>query len=276
MDISQYLDKHITFNAHDEVARLCQPLRNLGIVHFDYARVYRDSSRVHLGNNPAWIKHFFENYYTEDLLYFEDFVYAKPGIVMSNLNFWNKSYPDETLFSTISTQFNIDNGVSLSIYYRDYIEKFYIATELNNKKIFDIFLKKYDLIKGFIFFFKEKAHQLIHKAESQKLMSPKKSEDKPTLTFPNADVLTMSDFFQQVDIEKFYLGGEYKDIFLTKKERSCISWIAKGKTAEETGTILGNTKRTIETHLEMIKTKLGVFKISEVIRILAYFDILEE
>jgi orotate phosphoribosyltransferase-like protein len=35
-----------------------------------------------------------------------------------------------------------------------------------------------------------------------------------------------------------------------------MSWIAKGKTADETGTILGISKRTVEWHLQKTRAKV--------------------
>jgi DNA-binding CsgD family transcriptional regulator len=43
---------------------------------------------------------------------------------------------------------------------------------------------------------------------------------------------------------------------LTEREREVLGWIALGKTAGETGTILGLSKRTIETHVYSAARKL--------------------
>jgi DNA-binding CsgD family transcriptional regulator len=43
---------------------------------------------------------------------------------------------------------------------------------------------------------------------------------------------------------------------LTLKERECLTWVSLGKTAIETGTILGKSPRTIEFHLNNAVRKL--------------------
>lgn len=44
---------------------------------------------------------------------------------------------------------------------------------------------------------------------------------------------------------------------LSPREVECGKWLILGKTAEETATILGLSKRTVEDHLASMKLKLG-------------------
>jgi LuxR family transcriptional regulator, activator of conjugal transfer of Ti plasmids len=45
---------------------------------------------------------------------------------------------------------------------------------------------------------------------------------------------------------------------LSPREAECLEWAAQGKSAWETGTILGISRHTVATYLENAKTKLGV------------------
>ena len=47
-------------------------------------------------------------------------------------------------------------------------------------------------------------------------------------------------------------------VVLTPRELECLEWAARGKTAWETGCILGISRHTAATHLENAKVKLGV------------------
>jgi DNA-binding CsgD family transcriptional regulator len=47
-------------------------------------------------------------------------------------------------------------------------------------------------------------------------------------------------------------------VVLTHREFECLQWAAKGKSAWETGRIIGITRRTVSFHLENAKAKLGV------------------
>ena len=44
---------------------------------------------------------------------------------------------------------------------------------------------------------------------------------------------------------------------LTPREVECGQWLILGKTAEETGRILGLSRRTVEDYLASMKLKLG-------------------
>lgn len=43
---------------------------------------------------------------------------------------------------------------------------------------------------------------------------------------------------------------------LTRRERECLMWVSLGKTARETGMIIGNSQRTVEFHLNNAVRKL--------------------
>ncbi len=44
---------------------------------------------------------------------------------------------------------------------------------------------------------------------------------------------------------------------LTQRERECLMWVSLGKTANETGSIIGKSQRTVEFHLNNAVRKLG-------------------
>jgi DNA-binding CsgD family transcriptional regulator len=55
---------------------------------------------------------------------------------------------------------------------------------------------------------------------------------------------------------KVFLNSSEK-IYLSSRELDCIDWYAKGKNSAEISTILEISKRTVETHIEKAKFKLG-------------------
>ncbi|WP_417462971.1 LuxR family transcriptional regulator [Kordiimonas sp.] len=54
-------------------------------------------------------------------------------------------------------------------------------------------------------------------------------------------------------------------IKLTRREIECLQWAAKGKSAWETGEILGITRRTVAFHLDNTRAKLGVRTVAQAI-----------
>ncbi|UJQ94123.1 helix-turn-helix transcriptional regulator [Mariluticola halotolerans] len=52
---------------------------------------------------------------------------------------------------------------------------------------------------------------------------------------------------------------------LTRRELECLQWAARGKSAWETGEILGITRRTVAFHLDNTRAKLGVRTVAQAI-----------
>lgn len=55
---------------------------------------------------------------------------------------------------------------------------------------------------------------------------------------------------------------------LTRRERECMVWLARGKTAWEVSRILGITERTVTFHADNVKRKLGVSRRSQALALL--------
>lgn len=56
---------------------------------------------------------------------------------------------------------------------------------------------------------------------------------------------------------------------LSSRERACLSWAAQGKNADDTGVILGISRRTVRFHLGNVKHKLGASTIAEAVAMAA-------
>jgi DNA-binding CsgD family transcriptional regulator len=65
------------------------------------------------------------------------------------------------------------------------------------------------------------------------------------------------------NITKTYEIRDNRDFGLTKKEFESLFYLLRGKSIAETSTILNRSARTVETHIENIKNKLGLCKKSE-------------
>jgi DNA-binding CsgD family transcriptional regulator len=58
---------------------------------------------------------------------------------------------------------------------------------------------------------------------------------------------------------------ELSEISLTSRERECLRWTSKGKTAWEIGVILGISQSTVVTHLNNGRAKFGVYSKHEAV-----------
>ena len=86
---------------------------------------------------------------------------------------------------------------------------------------------------------------------------------------------TVDEFIRSTETKRFYINTMAGNTYLTRKEIECIYWILLGKSAEEISLILACSKRTIEIHLNNSKQKLGVTKITQVIKMVIDAGIIE-
>lgn len=68
-----------------------------------------------------------------------------------------------------------------------------------------------------------------------------------------------------INQRSYYIGNSLKDSGLTNREIECLFYAVRGKTASQIGKILSISKRTVETHINNIKSKLGCVTKSDLI-----------
>jgi len=51
------------------------------------------------------------------------------------------------------------------------------------------------------------------------------------------------------------ISYRFGNLYLTKREHECVTYLIRGKTAEEMAMILSISKRTAETHVQISKEK---------------------
>lgn len=68
-----------------------------------------------------------------------------------------------------------------------------------------------------------------------------------------------------INHRSYYIGNSLKDSNLTNREIECLFYVVRGKTANQIAKILFISKRTVETHIANIKSKLGCVNKSDLI-----------
>ena len=79
----------------------------------------------------------------------------------------------------------------------------------------------------------------------------------------------MALYFHAHARRKLDAGRRVDGILLTTREFQCLQWAARGKSAWETGRILGISRRTASFHLDNVRAKLGVHSICQAVASLA-------
>jgi len=71
----------------------------------------------------------------------------------------------------------------------------------------------------------------------------------------------------EIKAKKYYLSGRFKNTYLTKREAESIICLARGLSIKQIGKVLGVSDRTVESCIDILKTKLNCHHRSELIEI---------
>jgi DNA-binding CsgD family transcriptional regulator len=79
--------------------------------------------------------------------------------------------------------------------------------------------------------------------------------------------LMLAALYTHESASRMAVSGLTSEARLSPRERECLLWAARGKSAWETGTIIGTSERAVRFHFENVLNKLGVHsKIHAVVR----------
>ena len=63
-------------------------------------------------------------------------------------------------------------------------------------------------------------------------------------------------FFDETIVNKYFLFEDRKDLYLTKKQAECSAYMVFGATAKECAKELNLSHRTVEEHIQEVKSKI--------------------
>jgi LuxR family transcriptional regulator, quorum-sensing system regulator SolR len=259
--MSSIFDSHILFESANNVANICEPLkRYFNITDFNYEKIYKDCSKVKLTSRPDWIKYYHHHGY--------HLLGACEGAFDRHTSGYQlaMTMPAQEVFKSAREIFNIDYGIVIIEKCESYCEFFWFGSTRDNPGIINFYLNNINLLQNFILYFREKASNIIKKAEKQRIIVPQKN------ILQNIDFRVTSDkyrdFIQAISLSSYRLSGEYSYVTLTERESECIKFLFEGKTAKEIGNTLSLSQRTIETYIANIKSKVCCNTKSELLDIL--------
>lgn len=249
------LKKSVLLTSTTEIDEITDVLAiHFGITYFGYIKLFKDRTHFMLCNNPNWIEHFYQNY-------FEHGVFHKTiDAYTSGFTLWS-TYEDQTTFTASREYFDLAHGITLIEKQKDFCEFFTFGTTSNNEKIINFYLNNLDLLKRFSLFFKERGNLIINKANKDRLILPnclkaQKNEDKEVIPTIISEKIR----------EEFIAFTTLKpSCSLTKKESLCLYYLSQGKSLKEVARQLNISPRTVESHLNNLKLKLGARNKTELI-----------
>lgn len=249
-------NNHISLYNTDSVRELCTPLfSKTDLNYFHYAKMYDSGHCSVLVTNPEYHRHFWDKKYNEAI-----FPNYAPGV------FFNNPCSTEGMRDARDC-YNIDNMLMIIKPKLDHLEIFGFATHSSNDKILSFYLNNLDILEKFGFYFKAAAQDLITIADKNLIYTENyKEKSLRSKTNKKMENLNM-DFFDESHTKKFEidLGGYYAA--LTLKEIKIIQLLSKGKSTKDIADQLHRSPRTVESHVENIKTKLRCYKKTKLIEI---------
>jgi DNA-binding CsgD family transcriptional regulator len=250
------ITKKYSLRSTQLVKEICDPvLLPIGITYFNYIKIQNhDCSRTLLTNNGEWIEHFYKH-----ALYHSVGAVDVEHLLPKGYFLWSEMNKKDEIYLQGRDFYNIDNGITFVIKRDDCTLLFIFASSPDNNKINQFYISQIDLLQRFIHFFCDKAHQLIQKAEKDRIYLPQSQKiDRSRVNKIILSDKTRNDFYEKTKISKYYLLNESDELYLTRKQAEYASLLIKGFTAKEIAKMKTVSHRTVEGHIQDIRKKLQI------------------
>jgi LuxR family quorum-sensing system transcriptional regulator SolR len=237
---------HFNENIAEIVENICNPLNNyLGITHFGYVKIFNDGSMLRIANKPEWTRKYFEKSFYNDIDFYGMRHVPENGTRTSLLT--GTPITEHSLI--ICRDYNIWNSLIIYKKFLDYGDVWYFGTTRDNTEILNYYMNNIDIFKNFIVYFKNKLSDIIEPYEPTKLIVSKIKLQK----YANDDEKTRQ-LLHTLKIKSYHLKD---DIYLSQREKECLSHLSTGKTMKEIARIINISPRTVESYINTIKKKTG-------------------
>lgn len=240
-----------TYNNADVFTEICRPIFNTSPITFcSFGRIFNDGTFTCFMSNPAWVDVYKKKHYVPTLsLWVEDKIkIANIGHAIWSLSDFYNTNTDTKNLLTDSNLFNYNNGISIVDRHPDYYE---VATFASSQVegIERFFIEKMDILRNSILHIKENIfndRQLSNEIANQyKLPQSIISDGVNDFLDPPA-----------LKLNKYYIGHPLKDnAYLTQREVDCLVPFLAGVPMKVISLRLNISIRTVETHLDKIKSK---------------------
>lgn len=252
----QNINSHFMLSINSEIQKICKPLFDkLDLAYFNYSRIYRDGSLFGLMSSPEYAKCFLENSKRARILS------PKPeaGIqAQTIISLWGQR-ADPWIMKTLS-DLGIYHPIMFSDVGSDYTENFVFGSKIDRASSIEGYFNNLITLQRFQEYFRSIANKLIEQSQEA---------EKRVFLGEASHPFSLEDFIEPFDPNQhttveLRVGKQL--IMLTPKQKQCLEHLSKGLSAKEIAMKMGVSPRTVETHLEHIKTKFNVNYKSELLK----------
>jgi len=239
---------HKLLSASESIKQICKPLQHLTTHLFTYMKNFNDGTQINISSDPRWI----EDYYALKLYntsYFEN----HPSLYQQGFKWWTEG-SDLPIYVHGRDYFNSHYGITYCQQVEDGCEFFFFSGAKEHPFVLDFYLNNLDLLEKFSQYFKDHAVSILKECNHHRIIREQGTQ-MPTMI----DTANRRNLFLQ---ETGLLGQTLASFLsqfepLTRREYECLLHSMKElSTAEEVAAAMNISRRTVETHLERIKSKL--------------------
>lgn len=238
----------------DDVSKVCKPLFDaFNINGFIYAKIYEDGRALPMTSERRYLNLHLSHQFPAMAPVPAEF-WQLPSFYFLPGNIQDKAY--QKLLRLTRTVLNQDHPFYIVNRYPGYLELFAFVAPPDHSEIVNIYLNNIRELKKFSFYFKSETQKLREEGEKYKLQFPPLLlPDFSTAHQKNEESQKRRQFAETIEVKNYLLDKFH--ISLTKREIDCLYYLGKGYSLKSIGSQLSITSRTVETHLNRIKHKLG-------------------
>ncbi len=244
-----FYKKHVTFSSVDDITQITKPLESIGLSYFTFDRTYEDGTHLRLTNAGKWI----ETYYRTEL--YKSAIFEKdPRLFCNGFVFWSW-LKREPIYSAAS-QHDIDHGLTIIEKHGRYVDFFHFGTTLDNFISLEKLNSRINFLYRFVAYFKQETQKLILEAEKTRFALPVPAHEEIYLReLKHNKPRSLEELLKQTQISRLYLGDEFDNAYLTRRELDILSLLKDGNKPVQIANTLAVSNRTLETHIKNIKDK---------------------
>lgn len=256
---------------------LCQPLlTNTDIASCCYVRLYENGSYFHLATDPKLND--FILFKSRGKFLFDvrviDTIYNNASPNKNKAHMFAEDVDNVNFLSPMHKLFKIKSNFNVIEKIDDYYEAFWFITSTENP-MHSFYVNHYDVLERFMLYFKEQGQDLIKTGEKNKITwfnnNPKYHKLLQNLKEGAIKKNNhLADIKNSFKLKKYPLNNKGVKAYITSRELECLIFLSKGFSYKEIGHFLQVSDRTVETHIQHIKNKLGVGTQDQLLR--AYYS----
>ena len=256
------------FTMSEEVSRAFDPIvKYTNIDYAGYGRIYADGGHFYMDNLVELQDYLLVQLKGNTVFDFQlldliskDTFFSRSGrkiIVfeqdIDSTNYWNRA----------STLFNIENLLYIFEKFDTYFDIFAFASR-SGKNINSFYISHFDVLEKFMIYFKETNKDLIMMSEKSKIILPRRNKQFYCIKKDLKGNSLIQEKDNMVNLDALYKLGKYplnlngEKIYITSREVECWKLFSTGYSHKKIASILGLSRKTIDTHLIKVKNKLNV------------------